>query len=279
MGTDLAGKVAVVTGSSRGIGRGIAAGLGEQGATVYITGRTGGDGELTVDRTAAMVNEAGGVGVPVIVDHSDDIQIAALFERVAAEQGRLDILVNNVFKIPDPPVWGGGFWEHPISVWDDQVGIGLRSSYVSSVHGARLMLDTPDRVGLIVNISSSGGERYAFSASYGISKAGMDRLSRDMAVEIKDRGVAVVGLWPSQVLTEFIVASAAKGDIAIDEEHAETPLYTGRVVAALALDADRLDKTGQVFTTAELAVGYEVRDERGLQPVGKRLPTLYRTPV
>jgi NAD(P)-dependent dehydrogenase (short-subunit alcohol dehydrogenase family) len=107
----------------------------------------------------------------------------------------------------------------------------------------------------------------------------MDRLTRDMAVEIKGHGVAVVGLWPSQVLTEFIVESAAKGDIAIDEEHAETPLYTGRVVAQLALDPDRLTRSGQIFTTAELAVHYGVHDERGKQPMGKRVPTLYRTPV
>lgn len=246
---------------------------------MYITGRTAGDGELTIDRTAALVSAAGGTGVPVAVDHGDDAQIAALYERVHQEHGRLDILVNNVFKIPDPPVWGGGFWEHPVSVWDDQVGIGLRSSYVGSVHGARLMLASEAPIGLIVNISSSGAERYAFSASYGISKAGMDRLTRDMAVEIKGHGVAVVGLWPSQVLTEFIVESAAKGDIAIDEEHAETPLYTGRVVAQLALDPDRLTRSGQIFTTAELAVHYGVHDERGKQPVGKRVPTLYRTPV
>ncbi len=275
----LQGQVAVVTGSSRGIGRGIAVGLGEAGATVYVTGRSTGDGELTIDSTASMVDEAGGVGVPVRTDFGVDADIEALYQRIAEEQGRLDIHVNNAFKIPDPPVWGGKFWEHPIQVWDDQVGIGLRAAYVASVHAARLMMATPDSRRFMVNISSSGSERYALSASYGIAKSGTDRLTRDFAVEGKDDGLVVVGLWPSQVLTEFILESIEKGDIGLDEEHAETPLYTGRVIAALAADPDRASRSGQVFTTAELAVHYDIRDERGLQPTGKRNPTAYRTPI
>lgn len=275
----LAGQIAVVTGSSRGIGRGIAVGLGEAGATVYITGRSTGDGPLTIDTTAAMVDEAGGVGVPVATDFFSDDDIAALYQRIEADHGRLDIHVNNAFKIPNPPVWGGKFWEHPIQVWDDQVGIGLRSAYVASVHAAKLMMASEDTNRFMVNISSSGSERYAFSASYGIAKSGTDRLTRDFAVEGKDDGLVVVGLWPSQVLTEFIVESIEKGDIGLDEEHAETPLYTGRVVASLAADADRASRSGQVFTTAELAVHYDIRDERDMQPTGKRTPTSYREPI
>ena len=149
MAGPLAGKIAVVTGSSRGIGRGTAVALGEQGATVYVTGRSTGDGELTIDRTAALVDEAGGHGIAVQTDHGDDAQIAALFERVRAEQGKLDILVNNVYKIPDPPAWGGGFWDHPISIWDDQVGIGLRAHYVASlVRGAAAVRGRPRRLHL-----------------------------------------------------------------------------------------------------------------------------------
>ena len=109
---ELKGKVAVVTGSSRGIGRGIAVGLGEKGATVYITGRSKGNGPLTIDETAKMVNEAGGVGVPVSVDLGDDEQIMRLYQQIESDHGRLDIHVNNAFKIPNPPVWGGKFWEH-----------------------------------------------------------------------------------------------------------------------------------------------------------------------
>ena len=140
------------------------------------------------------------------------------------------------------------------------------------------MVDTPDSLRLMVNISSSGSERYAFSASYGVAKSGTDRLTRDFAVEGKEDGLTVVGLWPSQVLTEFIVESIDKGDIELDAEHAETPLYTGRVIAKLAGDDDRARYSGQVFTTAELAVAYDVRDERDMQPIGKRLPTTYRDP-
>ncbi|MBG01537.1 MAG: short-chain dehydrogenase [Acidimicrobiaceae bacterium] len=272
-------KVAVVTGSSRGIGRGIAIGLGEQGATVYITGRSSGSGPLTIHRTAEMVNAAGGTGIPVEVDLAHDDQIEALYDKIRETHGRLDIHVNNAFKIPNPPVWGGKFWEHPISIWDDQVGIGLRSAYVSSVYATRLMMEQPDSLRFMVNISSSGSERYALSASYGIAKMGTDRLTRDFAVEGKEDGLCVIGLWPSQVLTEFIVESIEKGDIELDEENSETPLYTGRVIAALANDPDRYSRNGQVLTTAELALHYNVIDERGKQPKGKRNPTMFRETI
>ena len=128
----LSGRVAVVTGASRGIGKGIAIGLGEAGATVYVTGRTRGTGDRTIDTTAELVSLAGGQGLAVEVDHAIDDEIDGLFRLVESEHGGLDILVNNVFKIPDPPAWEGGFWEHPLEIWDDQVGIGLRSHYVAS---------------------------------------------------------------------------------------------------------------------------------------------------
>ncbi|MBT95757.1 MAG: short-chain dehydrogenase [Acidimicrobiaceae bacterium] len=277
--SELKGKVAVVTGSSRGIGRGIAIGLGERGATVYITGRSKGNGALTIEETAEMVNQAGGIGMPVGVDLGDDKQIEALYEEIASKHGRLDIHVNNAFKIPDPPVWGGKFWEHPVQIWDDQVGIGLRAAYVASVHATKLMMTQRDSLKLIVNISSSGSERYALSASYGIAKMGTDRLTRDFAVEGKDDGLCVIGLWPSQVLTEFILESIEKGDITLDEENSETPLYTGRVIARLATDQARFERNGQVLTTAELALHYDIKDERGKQPKGKRNPSLFREKI
>ena len=275
---ELKGKIAVVTGSSRGIGRGIAVGLGEKGATVYITGRSQGEGPLTIGETAEMVNEAGGLGIPVAIDLADDKQIEALYGQIDQEHGRLDIHVNNAFKIPNPPVWGGKFWEHPIQVWDDQVGIGLRAAYVASVHATRLMMRN-NSLKLIVNISSSGSERYALSASYGVAKMGTDRLTRDFAVEGKEDGLCVVGLWPSQVLTEFILESIDKGDIELDEENSETPLYTGRVIAALATNEDRFERNGQVLTTAELALHYDIKDERDKQPRGKRNPSLFRETI
>jgi len=131
----------------------------------------------------------------------------------------------------------------------------------------------------MVNISSSGSERYALSASYGIAKMGTDRLTRDFAVEGKEDGLCVIGLWPSQVLTEFILESIEKGDIELDEENSETPLYTGRVIGALALDPNRYERNGQVLTTAEVAVHYDIRDERGKQPKGKRNPSMYRETI
>ena len=156
-------KVAVVTGSSRGIGRGIAIGLGEQGATVYVTGRSSGSGPLTIHKTAELVNDAGGTGIPVEVDLAHDDQIEALYDTICETHGRLDIHVNNAFKIPNPPVWGGKFWEHPIDIWDDQVGIGLRSAYVASVYATRLMMEQSDSLRFMVNISSSGSEPVSYT--------------------------------------------------------------------------------------------------------------------
>ena len=152
----LRGRIALVTGASRGIGKGIARALGEQGCTVYVTGRTSGAGDRTVEETARLVKEAGGEGRPVRCDHGDDGEIARLFQRVADEAGRLDILVNNVYKIPEPPAWGGGFWDHPIQIWDDQVGIGLRAHYVASWHAAPLLFEGGPGAA-ILNVSSPGG--------------------------------------------------------------------------------------------------------------------------
>ena len=257
----LEGVVAVVTGASRGIGKGIALALGDAGATVYVTGRTVNPGEGryegTIGATADEVTRRGGKGVAVRCDHGDDEQIARVFTQVKGDQGRLDILVNNVFKIPDPPAWGGGFWEHPLSIWDDQVGIGLRAHYVASWHAAPLLLES--ELGLIANISSVGASQYLFSASYGTGKAGLDRLSGDMAHELKPHGVTCVSLWPGAVRTEFIKDQAAKG-VPIDLANTEHPIFTGRAVVALAEDPKRLERTGQVWTVADLAKAYGFSD-------------------
>ena len=161
---DLKGQVAVVTGSSRGIGKGIALALAEHGCTVYSTGRSTGDGDRTIDTTARQVTEAGGVGHAIQCDHGDDGAIAKLFEQVGKEAGRIDILVNNVYKIPTPPAWGGGYWDHPISIWDDQVGIGLRAHYVASWHASKWMFESDNS--RMLNVSSPGGQSYHFSSSY-----------------------------------------------------------------------------------------------------------------
>ena len=263
MAGPLDGKIAVVTGSSRGIGRGTAIALGEMGATVYITGRTSGDGELSIDTTAKLVEEAGGKGIPVQTDHGDDAQIEALFARIGNEQGKLDILVNNVYKIPNPPAWGGGYWDHPVSIWDDQVGIGMRSHYVASWHAAPLMFAAGEG-GCIINVSSPGGQSYHFSSSYGAGKAGFDRLSKDMAVELEPKGIASITLYPGSVSTEFILE--ARGGTKEEMDTAQTPLAVGRTAAALATAPDLMKRSGSIQWVEDLADEFGITDEFGRKP-------------
>lgn len=267
MSSSLAGKIAVVTGSSRGIGRGTAIALAEQGATVYITGRTAGDGELSIDTTVKMVEAAGGKGIAVQTDHGDDAQIEALFAQVKAEQGKLDILVNNVYKIPSPPAWGGGFWDHPVSIWDDQVGIGLRAHYVASWHAAELMFaanPTADAPGAIINVSSPGGQSYHFSSSYGAGKAGLDRLGADMAIELAPKNIGCCTLYPGSVGTEFIMAHADERNS--DMSHMQTPLVVGRAGAALAMAPDLMERSGSIQWVEDLGEEFDLRDENGNRP-------------
>jgi len=263
--SSLEGKVTLVTGGSRGVGKGVARALGEQGAIVYVTGRSSGGGERTVESTARAVDEAGGEGRPIRCDHGDDREIAALFERIRDEVGRLDVLVNNVYKVPDPPAWGGGFWDHPISIWDDQVGIGLRAHYVASWHAAPLLFER-GAGSAILNVSSPGGQTYHFSASYGAGKAGLDRLSADMAHELRDRGVASVVLYPGMVSTEFIEDSAQQ--TGMDLSLAQTPLFVGRAAAALLAADDLMDRSGTIQWVEDLAEEFDLQDEHGKRPPG-----------
>ncbi len=265
---NLDGHIAVVTGASRGIGRGVAIGLGEQGATVYVTGRSTGDRPRTIDTTAREVTEAGGNGIPVQTDHFDDDQIAAVFAKVKKDHGHLDILVNNVFKIPDPPAWEGGFWEHPVSIWDDQVGIGLRGHYVASWHAAPLLFESTKRP-IIINITSPAGLVYLFNSSYSVGKAGLDRLTHDMAVELAPKNVTALALRPGPTRTEFIEDQAAQGiQVAMDD--AETPIFIGRVAAAVITDPLHHEMTGRVHWSSELGIGYQVVDENGQTPISAR---------
>lgn len=259
----LEGKIAVVTGASRGIGRGAAVALGELGATVYVTGRSSGDDSpesLTVDATARLVDRAGGKGIAAQVDHGSDAQIAAFFEHLTNTVGRLDILVNNVYKIPDPPAWGGGFWDHPVSIWDDQVGIGLRSHYIASWYAAPLLFASGPG-GFICNVSSPGGQSYIYSSSYGAGKAGLDRLSADMALELKPKGIACVSLYPGSVATEFIVSWAEKRGS--DLSTSQTPLVVGRTIAAIAASPDLMDRSGSIQWVEDISREFDVRDENG----------------
>jgi len=262
----LQGKIAVVTGASRGIGKGIAIALGEQGCTVYVSARSaGGGGDRTVDETARLVKEAGGEGRPIRCDHGDDAQIEAIFDQVREEAGHLDLPVNNVYKIPDPPAWGGGFWDHPIQIWDDQVGIGLRAHYVASWHAAPLLFESGPGAA-ILNVSSPGGQTYHFSSSYGAGKAGLDRLTKDMAVELKPKGIATAVLYPGAVATEFITDSAAQ--TGMDLSKAQTPLFVGRTAAALLAADDLMERSGTIQWVEDLAEEFDIVDENGSRPPG-----------
>ncbi|CAJ1423097.1 unnamed protein product [Effrenium voratum] len=207
----LRGRFAVVTGAQRGIGKGVALGLGERQATVFLTGRK----RSALEAAAELVTRAGGKGVPVVCDHSDDAQVARAFEEIGkASGGKLDILVNNAFKSPasnNPEVdaalsRGAKFYELPLSVWDNMHDVGLRSHYVSSYYAAPLLLAAArgevSRRPLLCATSSFGGVSYLFTTAYGVGKAASDRLIRDLQVELGPLGIDCVSLWPGLVLTE-----------------------------------------------------------------------------
>ena len=265
--------VAVVTGASRGAGAGIAHALGSHGCTVYVTGRTETPGESalpgTIHETAQRVTSAGGTGIAIRVDHADDDQVRAPFEKVEREQGRLDILVNNAAIIRDEMMGRTKFWEEPLSVVDT-LNVGLRSSYVATVFAASLML--PQGKGLVVFTSSSGAVHYAFGPAYGVPKAGTDKMAADMAVDFKDAGIASLSIWMGSLLTDrvrkIIASNPAKFGHILDS--AETPELTGHVIWALYNDAGLMDVSGQTLIGAELARKYGIEDEDGRQPPSYR---------
>jgi dehydrogenase/reductase SDR family protein 1 len=263
----LAGQVAVVTGASRGVGKGIALGLGEAGATVYVTGRTLAAGALpgTIGETAEQVSALGGRGIAAACDHADDNAVASLFARVNREQGRLDILVNNAFAVPEGKLVAP-FWELPIEQWDVMHRVGLRSHYVAAWHAAPIMI--AQKLGLVVNVSSFGAKVQAVNVAYGVGKAGVDRMTRDMARELKDHGVTVVSLWPGVVKTERMLAEPER--LGLDTTNGESPTFSGRAVAAIAADQERLTKTGQALVVAELAREYGFTDVDGNVPPSLR---------
>ena len=266
--------VAVVTGASRGAGRGIAIGLGQTGATVYVTGRTlAADGSKfpgTIRETAEAVTAAGGRGIPVAVDHRDDGQVKALFERAADEQaGQLDILVNNVAYIDDDLINPGVFWEKPLALVDI-LDIGLRSQYVASYHAAPLMVKRGR--GLISFSSSFGSACYMHGPAYGAQKAGVDKFAADMAVDLRDHGVAAVSIWmgPLKTFRTDIAAAAHPEQYAEFMRTAETPEFTGRILAALYASPALMTHSGQTLVGAEIAETMGVTDEDGKQPPSYR---------
>lgn len=273
----LAGQVAVVTGASRGVGKGVAVQLGAAGATVYVTGRSAraGDGPVvfgealpgTVGETAEAVTAAGGKGIAVPLDHRDDAAVEALFERVEREFGRLDLLVNNAFYVPEALLSGKPFWEQPLSLWDDMTDVGVRSHYVGSVFGARMMVR--QRRGLIINTSSPGGGHYTMTPAYGIGKVAVDRMTFDTAHELRPYNVAVVSIWLGLISTERTQV-AARNLPQFDTSTAESPAFVGKGVAALASDPGIMARSGSVLYSAELADVYGVTEADGRKPASLR---------
>jgi NAD(P)-dependent dehydrogenase (short-subunit alcohol dehydrogenase family) len=265
----LAGQVAVVTGASRGIGRGIALALGAEGATVYVTGRTVTPGSYplpgTVGETAADVDRRGGQGVAVQVDHARDDQVAALFAQVRREQGRLDILVNNAFALPEDLTQPRPFWDKPLSNWD-MVDVGVRSNFVAAWHAAKIM--AARKSGLIVAISGYVGVTYTYGVIFGTCKSAVDRMARDMAIELEPYNVASLSLWQGLTFTERALRNlernpAMKAPAVTNPAIGCTPEHPGRVIAALATDPDVMKRSGGTFITAEVAQDYGITDIDG----------------
>jgi len=256
---DLSGKVAVVTGASKGVGKGVALGLAEAGAAVYATGRT-------VSEDCFAESAPAGRIVPVRCDHTDDGEAEAVFKRVAEERGRLDVLVNSAWGGYERMVedgqftWARPFWEQPAWRWDSMFAAGVRAAYVASQHAARAMVAA--RSGLIVNISFWAARKHLGNVAYGVSKAATDKLTEDMASELRAHGVAAVSLYPGLVRTEKVLEAAAFLDLG----NSESPQFLGRAVAALAADPHVIDKSGQALVAAALALEYGFTDIDGKRP-------------
>jgi NAD(P)-dependent dehydrogenase (short-subunit alcohol dehydrogenase family) len=268
----LDGRVALVTGASKNIGKGIALEVGASGALTYVTARSREDvpGQLaSLDRTVAEIEARGGKAVAVACDHADDAQVEAVFDRIRDEQGRLDLVVN--VASPDfSEMVGVPFWEIPFRHITNCLDIGPRSDYVTTALAARTMI--PQGGGVVINISSHGAETYLLSVPYGVGKAAIDRVTRDTAFELRPHRVAVVSLWPGLVLTEGLLANTEVAEDGrrllhgLDISFGESPKFNGKAVVALAADPAIMDKTGGSFWSAALAREYGFTEDDGHLP-------------
>ena len=251
--TPLREQVALVTGASRGVGRGVALGLARAGARVFATGRSIAGADLGPDVTR------------ITCDHIDDDAVADVFRRIHESAGRLDILVNVAWGGYERMVEDGRFtfiapfWEQPAWRWDAMMTAGVRAAFVASQHAARIMV--PARRGLIVHISSWAAQKHVANTLYGVAKAATDKLAADMAHELRPHGVTVVSLYPGLVRTEAVLAAGV-----FDLSNSESPEFIGRAVAALAADPDALRRSGSVLVAAALAQEYGFTDIDGRQP-------------
>ena len=257
-------EIALVTGASRGVGRGVAASLTQSGYRVYATGRRIAEADLP----PAVIR--------IACDHLDEEQTAAAFARVEREAGGLDVLVNCAWGGYERMVedgkftWPLPFWEQPGHRWTGMMDAGVRAAYVCAARAARTMV--PRRKGLIVNISHWAAHKHIGNVIYGVSKAATDKMTRDMAHELRPHGVAIVSLYPGLVRTESVMAAAKEGWF--DLSNSESPEFTGLVIAALARDPAAMERSGEVVIGAALAAHYGIRDVDGKQPAPLTMETI-----
>lgn len=247
---------ALVTGASRGVGKGIAISLAAAGYTVYATGRS--------IETATLPD---GI-IRLRCDHASVEETEAVFDEIRAKIPALDILVNNAWGGYESMVengqftWGLPFWQQPLHRWTSMLDVGVRAAFLCGSHAARLMV--PQRSGLIVNIGFWAAQKYVGNAIYGVAKAATDKLSADMAHDLRPHGVTAISLYPGLVRTEAILEVAAMGWLSL--ENSESPEYIGLVIAALAEDPDLLSRSGQVLIAAALGAEYQLADTDGKTP-------------
>jgi dehydrogenase/reductase SDR family member 1 len=247
---------ALVTGASRGVGRGVALALAAEGFTIYATGRT-----IQTADLPASINR-------VTCDHRNDSDTDRVFDRLERDGMELDLLVNNAWGGYEEMVengaftWSRPFWQQPLHRWTSMMDAGVRAAFVTSARAAPGMIAR--RKGLIVNISFWAAQKHVGNVIYGIAKAATDKMSSDMAHELRASGVSVVSLYPGLVRTESVMAAARGGWL--DISNSESPEFIGRVIAALSRDPQLQDRSGQVIVAAQVARELGVSDIDGKQP-------------
>lgn len=272
--TNAESRVVLVTGASRGVGKGTALALANENSIIYVTARSRREGETgalpgTLDATVEEVKARGARCIGVACDHSDDQQIESLIDQIIEQQGRLDILVNNVYQVPDDLLEWKPFWERPVDAhWSAMVDLGLRAHYVASRYVAPHMVKR--KSGMIVTIASPAARAYIHSVIYGIGKAGKDKMTQDMAKELAEYDVAAIGLWPGIVRTErlqpAIDADALPDDYLPLVPGMESPEFTGRVIDAIHAQDKAMQYSGRSWWNSELARALGVKDIDGKQP-------------
>jgi NAD(P)-dependent dehydrogenase (short-subunit alcohol dehydrogenase family) len=283
MSDRLAGKVALVTGATRGAGRGTAVALGEAGATVYCTGRSTRerrseyDRPETIEETADLVDAAGGEGIAIEVDHLQPAQVEALVLRIEAEQGRLDVLVNDIWGGELLAEWDTPLWEHDLDGGLRMLRLAIDTHLITSHFALALLIRRPG--GLVVEMTDGtleyNAERYRLSTFYDLAKTAVIRLAFAQGKELAPHGCTAVALTPGWMRSEMMldnygVTEATWRDATVGSPHfaaiSESPRFVGRAVAALAADADVHHRNGGSLSSGGLAREYGFTDVDGSQP-------------